>query len=131
MLKYNVINRAAATSIKPRIVYSIEPDVISINEPSKLSVNMVLINHGNPKDNRIFIVLAPNAFETPIDPSPITKNNYILCFDLRILNLPFLDMITMDIASGRHPPAAKRVKPRTDSDIPNVWPKTKTVKEQF
>lgn len=68
---------------------------------------IVFKNQGIPRDNSIFIVFAPKALDIPMPPSP------------------FLDIIANDIDSGRQPPAARKVKPRTASGMPKTCPRKK------
>lgn len=95
----------------------------------------------------MFMVLAPNELETPKAPSPgredqcqegfqihrlKTTNSYEIkdkeanlnkLFNDIVDNLPLLEIIVIEIDSGRHPPAAKKVIPNTASGIFNTLPK--------
>lgn len=77
----------------------------AVSEPSTSNMS-VLMSQGRPKANSMAKELAPNAFDTPIPPSPL------------------LDMMNIEHASGRQPPKARKVMPITDSGMKNVWPKT-------
>lgn len=102
-----------ATTMRANIVYANEPDSIWIYAEESVSIINVFMNHGIPRDKRIFIVLAPRALETPIDPSPL------------------LDIIIKENDSGKHPPAARKVSPRTESGIPSTTPKKDQVINLF
>ena len=62
-----------ATGTSADMVYSMEPELILMKELSPVPMTMVLRNHGMPKDRRMFMVLAPKEFDTPIEPSPGTQ----------------------------------------------------------
>lgn len=104
LLKYKHVKRMQATTIKARIVYSIEPESIFRKDEDLAPIRIVLRNHGIPSERRMFMVLAPSELDTPIPPSP------------------FLDMMANEMDSGRQPPAARNVRPRTASGIPKMWP---------
>lgn len=80
----------------------------SLVQQSKLRTN-----HVAPSDKKMSKVLEPNEFETPTPRSP-----------LRIINIH-------DKASGVQFPAAKKVKPITASEIPNVYPDQIFKKTEF
>lgn len=65
---------------------------------------MLWISHGTPNDIRMANEFAPSEFDTPTPPS-----------FFRIIN-------TLEIPSGKQPPAAKNVIPITASFILNVSP---------
>lgn len=76
LLKYNTMNKEIATKIKDSTVYSIASELIRMKVDVLGPIIIVLMNHGSPKDSRMFIVLAPKALETPMEPSP-AKNNFL------------------------------------------------------
>jgi len=65
---------------------------------------MHLINQGMPRHRRMARVLAPIEQLIPMAPSPLRAK------------------IMEENASGKHPPAASRVSPMTESGTPKVWP---------
>lgn len=98
------MNNIPATAIKAKIVYSIDPESSLMYDAEFAPITMVFRNQGIPSDKSMFIVFAPKALEIPIPPSPLR------------------DIIAKDIDSGRQPPAARKVRPRTASGIPNTCP---------
>lgn len=66
----SVAYKISATNINARIVYSIEPESISIKDDEFAPIRIVFINQGMPRESNIFMVFAPSAFDTPIEPSP-------------------------------------------------------------
>lgn len=63
---------------------------------------MFRMSHGMPSDNKIANEFAPSEFDTPKPPSFLRINS------------------TLEIPSGRQPPAAKNVSPIMASGILNV-----------
>lgn len=63
------------------------------------------MNHGTPSDNKIANEFAPSEFDTPKPPSFLRINR------------------TLEMPSGKQPPAAKNVRPMMASGIRNVYPK--------
>lgn len=74
LLKYKVAYKIIDTAISASMVYCMDPDSISTYASGPVPLRIALKNQGNPKDSRIFMVLAPIEFETPIVPSPRIKN---------------------------------------------------------
>lgn len=63
---------------------------------------MFRMSHGTPSDNKIANEFAPSEFDTPNPPSFFLINK------------------TLEIPSGKHPPAANKVSPINASGILNV-----------
>lgn len=86
-----------------KILYSVLYGLREIDSsPGVFRYRIFLMSHGIPRDIKMANELAPSEFDTPTPPS-----------FLRIIK-------TLDIPSGKQPPAAKNVNPITASGMFNV-----------
>lgn len=74
LLIARVVYKVRATRMRANIVYSMDWESIVMKAEEFAPMRIVFINHGMPRDNRMFMVLAPKEFDTPIDPSPAINN---------------------------------------------------------
>lgn len=78
LLIARVVYKVKATRMRAKMVYSIDWESIVMNAEEFVPMRIVFMNHGMPRDNSMFMVLAPRAFDTPIDPSPVNKQLNII-----------------------------------------------------